>query len=276
MRVERGWQKSAIIDRCERLRGTIESRGLASEEELERAWPDGGERAKKGAWIKCYGDLRSFRIRSEWLSTGSEHAEEELLKALRDEPHPVRLTSGEELTCYPKSHDALRWFQLHSWIVAWLDARVAVLRERMEAQMVESDEVPEPVTTLGRASREIARQTASFCWAATSKGPGLPWPEPERGYWAMPETDPPAIYEDLGPVDVIMVNNGFYRANLRGLAYLPKTNGSKSDDRSGWDVFFAQRSRMAKRPARELLREESLVSQLAEGVLSSPTLEDLE
>lgn len=276
--VERDWTKSSLIDRCERFRASVRHRKLATDEELERAWPEDGERARKGEWIKCYADLRSYMRRAEWLDPDSEHAEDELLKALRDEPQSVKLTTGDEVFVYPKSHDALRWFQFHGWLTEWLDSRVAAMEAAADGDLEElRGATDEPVTVLEAARRELSLQLALFCWAATHPEPGLPWEPTRSDLWGSPSEGPPAEFLDLPPVDIVRLNAVFLRVNVRGLAYLKRlSEGSKNGKRNPWDVFFANRSKQVGQPSRYLMMHESLCSQLAEATLSAPDFSDLE
>lgn len=275
--VERDWTKSSLVDRCERFRASVRHLKLATEEEIEDSWPEDGERAKKGEWIKCYGDLRSYLRRKEWMDPDSEHAESELLAALRDEPETVQLITGAELSVHPKSHDALRWFEFHGWLVQWLDTNVSAMERRADAGELDPERVPEPVTVLEAARRELSLQLALFVWAATHPEPGLPWEPASRQLWGSPADGPPSEFLDLPTVDVFRLNAAFLRVNLRGLAYLRKLNeGSKNGRRSSWDVFFSQRAKQVGRPSRYLMMDVSLCSQLTEASLAYPDLDDLE
>lgn len=264
----KGWNKSDIVDRCEGLRRHMEARGLATEDELDRWWPDDGRRAPKGDWIRCYAQYVRLNGRQEWTRPDGEEGERELLKALRGEPVEVELVDGDVVRCHPKSHDALRWFQARGWEIRWLRDRVAAFRDALDAGEVAREDAPEPLSALHAAEQTLARQLAVFCWAATHEGPALPWPYGED------PPDPPDRFLDLPPVDVYRINAAFLRANHRGAHLIDKLLGD--EERSSFDVFFAQKARQMGRPSRDLMQREPMISQIVEAALSSPDPSELE
>lgn len=288
--------------RCDKLRDHILHFRLASEDEVGGYWPaepewplegvtpasyledaPGGEHAAtarqltdEDPWILCYGHMCRLFGRQEWLREGSDHASEQLLKALRDEPESVQLTTGETITCYPKSFDVLEWAAHHGWTIGYVEARRIALESHVEEDGdVDREAVPEPLSTLHAARREVVDQQALLCWVATSEGVGFPFRgNGDRWRPAEGEPVPPEFYE-MHPLDVRFVVEAFRRVNYLRLHWLPQLKPREREGRSGWEAFWANRAKRTGKPSRFLIMEESFASQLAEETLAAHSLEEV-
>lgn len=286
--------------RCDKLRDHIVHRRLADESEVAKYWPaqpewplpgvtpasyladePDGDHAGLAAqltdqdpWILAYGHLCRLFGRQEWMKEGSAHASEQVLKALRDEPEDVKLTTGETLSCYPKSFDVLEFFSAHGWTIGWVEVRRLALEESVEAGDTDPESVPEPMSSLMAARREIVDQNALLCWVATTDGVGLPWDPDPADRWK-PTAPVPERYYELHPLDVRFIVEAFRRVNYLRLHWLPQLKPSSRSSGTGWEAFWANRAKKTGRPARHLIMRESFASQLAEETLAASTLEDV-
>lgn len=226
-------------------------------------------------WVKCSQQMVRFVGRQEFMRSESDHAVSELLRALSDEPEVVELIDGGELKVYPKSFAALSWFDMEGWWIHWLGVRVTAIQLSMDEKekgegTVDWSKMPNPLSAIDAALGEMNHRTALICWAACHEGPRLPWKYGADEYPAMDEM--PEVYVDLHPLDVNRIQMAFLKVNAVRLKYLPKAQDGKTVTR---DRFFANRAKQTRRPAKELMMEVSLSSQIAEAALASVSLEDI-
>lgn len=263
-------RKRELIDLSSRLRSHIEARSLATKAELEEAWPERGKRASVGEWVRTYGNMRQYVGRQEFLKDRSDYGVDQMLAALADEPADVELVGGGTICVYPKSYMALVWFSAHGWLIDWLGVRADALREAMDNYEANDgvglEGITTPVTLYERTVDEAALWAVLLSWAACHPGVGLPW-----GYDGSPPPSRkavPQVYCDLTPIDLLRIHLGFLRVNSGRLQFMPKQN-AEQPGRVTFDIFFASRAKVVGKPAKELMMEESLVSQLAQVTLAN-------
>lgn len=289
---------------CDAHKAHCIARGWASEEEIESRWPalkpkwtvkkytpeaylnrwPTGPHAKDAKailvddtldWVRCYGYMFRFTGRKEWMKDGSPTATEELMKALHDEPIEVELidpiNGTTSLFVQPKSHWTLRWLELNGWLYGWLMERGMNLRDHLDANTLEEEDVPEPASVLSALEGELSVRDAYLCWVATTPEPFVPW-EPGRDPW-LPTEEPPQLYFDLSPIDVFRIRQASQAVNLGRLHFLPKL-ADKKNKHMDFDRYFATRARRMEKPAKYLMMHVSLASQLTEDALAASSLED--
>jgi len=258
--------RKGLINDCDRLRSHIESRGWASADELDGYYPEGGKSASKDKWWLYRGQLMRFMGRAEWHQSRRDDAEEEVLKALRDEPRSIVLADGEEVEVHPKSFEALLWFRDKDFTVEFLAVRMEALRQAIEEGTLTPEQCPQPRKLLADGEEELGYQFACLCYAACTPGPSVDRKAVE---------DPPQTFRELHSLDVIRILGAFQEVNAKRLTPIPLILGpSKSDPTNktpGWNVFFATTAKYYKVDVRDLMRDRSLVSLLAQVQLAQPT-----
>lgn len=197
-------------------------------------------------------------------------AEERLLLALREMPEEVVLSNGATVTVWPKSIDALLWCRERNWLIGWLTSRVDAIHIALAEDAVGREDLPTPVSTLGRATDEIGHQLAALAAAACSEGPGLP---------ANPD-EPEPLYGELQPHDLLRINRAFLEVNAGRMAALeaivkpPKAG--KDDSRMSWNVFVGTLAMRLKTDPERLAKDRSLVSLLAQVRLGNSLTAEME
>jgi hypothetical protein len=204
--------------------------------------------------------------RAEWHESRREEAEEEVLKALRDEPRRLMLVNGESVEVHPKSFEALLWFRNKDFAVEFLTVRMEALRQAIEEGTLTPEQCPQPRELLDDGEKEVGYQLATLCYGACTSGPSI-----DRSA----VDDPPKEFRELHPIDVMRILSAFQDVNARRLTPIPLILGpsksSPTEKTPGWNVFFATTAKHYKVDVRELMRDRSLVSLLAQVQLAQPT-----
>lgn len=257
--------RSWLIRQCDRIESHVISRRLAKRDEVLASRPP--KNATTIAWCKHYGQLRAWLWTEGDYPGSREQAEEVVLAALREEPQSVRLLNGETVLVYPKGLDALLWFREQSWLLAWLTSRVEAIREALNDDSVDRDELPQPVTSLEAAADEMGLRLAAICAVACSEGPQL-----DRRL----ALEPPQRWHDITPADLYSIHKAFVNVNSVAIAFLdrlvkPQRSGGEP---MSWSVFMSTLGMRLKTDPAELARNRSLVSLLAQVRLSQPTYDE--
>lgn len=249
---------------CTTLERAVKQLRLAVDADFARRRPGGEDNAGTGPrnWLSYYTWLHRTHAKSEHSadSTTRQRADQTLLLALADTPeHVTFVHNGAEISVavYPKSHEALEWFETRTRLIEWLVARRNEITERTDS---------DSLMLVERIGREIAHQYQLLVVAATTPGPGLPW-EAE----ASPD-DLPEWSFDLAPTDTLAVRNAFLEVNALRLQVINEVLAPRSKDKApplGWATFFSIRAEEAGVPSTSLLRERSLASQIAAATLAS-------
>ncbi|MBA3340613.1 MAG: hypothetical protein H0W30_01255 [Gemmatimonadaceae bacterium] len=254
---------------CHSLRGYLEGKALATEQELADEWPDGVQNSGKSPWnwVRCYAMYIQFLGRMD--DKGSRHgaqsdaAERAILEALSDRPVPIELEAlgdAEPLTvsAYPKSFISLDFLDKRDRHIAWLT------EQRVKLLALPSTESAD---ALEAVARETSYQYGLVTWAVTHPAPGLPF-DPEN----LPR-EVPGWIAGITSVDVIRIHDGFIRANLLRLhslyALLKVETAAASYERPAWTSFFATQSEDSKVPTDLLMRDRSLASQVATAMIAA-------
>jgi hypothetical protein len=208
-----------------------------------------------------------FMGRAEWHQSRREEAEEEVLRALRDEPQSLMLASGETVQVYPKSFEALLWFRDKDFVVEYLHTRITALRQAIEEGTLTPEQCPQPRKLLSDGEAELGLQLAMLCYAACQPGASVDRVAAE---------DPSQEFRELHPLDLFRIMKAFQEVNAKRLTPIPLLLGPgdgkpKNDKVMGWNIFFATTAKHYKVDVRELMRDRSLVSLLAQVQLAQPT-----
>lgn len=258
--------RKGLIGDCDKLRRHIEARGWASSEEIEDYYPKGGKSASKDAWWLYRGQLMRFMGRAEWHQSRKEEAEEEVLKALRDEPRVLTLASGEHVEVHPKGFEALLWFRDKDFTVEFLHTRITALRQAIDEGTLTPEQCPQPRKLLEDGEAELAHQIASLAYAACMEGPTV---DREKA------KNPPDSFINMHPLDLYRILDAYQEVNIKRLTPIPillgPGDGNPKNKPMGWNVFFATSAKHYKVDVRTLMRDRSLVSLLAQVQLAQPT-----
>jgi len=205
--------------------------------------------------------------RAEWHQSRREEAEEEVLKALQDEERHMLLVNGDPIAVYPKSFEALLWFRNKDFTVEFLAVRMEALRQAIEEGTLTPEQCPQPRKLLADGEAELGYQFATLCYAACTPGPSIDREAVE---------DPPENFRELHPIDVMRIMGAFQEVNAKRLTPIPlllgPTGSTNTKEKSmGWNVFFATTAKHYKVDVRDLMRDRSLVSLLAQVQLAQPT-----
>lgn len=249
---------------CTTLERAVKQLKLATDADFARRRPGGEDNAAGGprAWLSYYTWLHRTHARSEHAtdSTSRQRADQTLLLALADTPEHVTFVHGGveiSVAVYPKSHEALEWFESRTRLIGWLVARRNEISERKDS---------DSMMLVERVGREIAYQYQMMVVAATTPGPGLPWDAE-----ATPD-DLPKWSAELAPTDTLAVRNAFLEVNALRLQVINEVLAPRSKEKApplGWATFFSIRAEEAGVPSSTLLRERSLASQIAAATLAS-------
>lgn len=252
-----------LEERCQRIAGTLRFRAssgnvVATEQELAAYWPGGEENKDKDlrAWIFCYANYVRFNARTAEQPNAPDANSDEIIRALADTPEAVSLLGGGTMACYPKSFIALQFIERCDARIEWLCNKRDLLLKRNSRNDLE---------LIARVNEEIAYEYGVVVWAATHKAPGLPFSEVDQGQVEIPEE-----IRSLTPIDLLSLRNGFIRVNalsLHALIHLMKGDAAGDDSRRGWKTFFAIKESETGVPASALMRDRSLVSQVASSLL---------
>lgn len=256
-----------LAARCKDIRKYIEAKELASKEEVDAVWPE-KEPGKKHkpedfAWAYCNAQLARFLERED-PHEKVLNADAEALKAVRDVPVDVSLTTGHTLRVYPKSYECLEWFGVRDRLLDWLTDQEAMLWGLYEDGKL----AEEPASLIERVVAERSRQLVLMAAQACREGPTL-------------DPDPPLDdVRELGAIDLMRIHSGFIQANANRLlavrAVKPPRKGEKSRPMQ-WSVLFATAADRWKVEARSLACHRSLMSVLASLELAAPDpIEELE
>lgn len=256
-----------LKERVEIIRAQLVSRGRATDAEIDAHLPGGPENGETGelGWALAYGDLRGLLAERGSLPSDraerKENADAVLLAALADAPMELVLTGaeGEDFTVgvYPKSYEALRWFDSVSRKLQWLVDR------RRDIETQNGAEIGDLIQRIGD---EEAWIYGLVSLAALTGGPGLPW---ERGD---EPRDLPEWVRALSPSDVLRIRRAFIEVNSTRLSVLNEilSPASKRETTNlSWAPFFATRAEESGEDSKVLLRDRSLASQLAASALSA-------
>lgn len=261
------WTLKGIRARCERMRDTITSAGLAQPAEVAAYWPGGAENPlrHKGGWIYCYGQMcRLLGRKDPWnLERRTALSDAEVLKALGDSPIPVkRLANLKDettlpLLVYAKGLEAELYLDALDRQLAWMNAqRQRLLDAGTPAAM---DLLTEVYTTIS--------YTLQVCvWIVLDPGPELPF-DP-----ADPDPKIPHEIQVLEPWDMLRICEARQRQLARLSALRAITDEKTQHDggsRPGWSMFIGSLAlEMGETPA-TLMRHRSLASLLASVRLSN-------
>lgn len=258
----------------ETIREELVFKGLVGREELEPYWPGGSENSGKDveAWIYCYASMVRFCGRlgqaDEKKESLGRSGEDEVLAALSDKSDSVTLSSGSTVTIHPKSFEALRTIERIDDRIGWLCEKRAELAARRNKADLE---------LLDRATAEVSFLYQLMAWGATYPGVSLPWLDPVTGTEL--EAFPPEQILLLAPTDYLIVRAGLLKVNQYRLAVLSMMlSEKKAPDpaaRQTWGTFFALREEQSHTPARTLMRDRSLASQLASALLAGDAHETI-
>lgn len=270
-------KKRDLIEACKTLKGHAIARHLGTPEEVTGYWPERGEKAPLGEWVRCYAQLTRINGRQEFMQPGNEYAVSQLMGALSSEPIDLTLDSGESVKVYPKSYHALRVLEAQSWWIEWLGVRVMAIQESAKNYEAEVEagnprplgSVTEPEGVLTAAINEIDHRMSVMCWVACWDGGGIPW----AGDEVPPPSVVPALFRDLSPLDIERIQKATVQVNIARLRYLPRLGESGKGVTP--DVFFATRAKNTGRPMRELMMDEPLAQQIAEVSLAQYSIDDL-
>jgi hypothetical protein len=250
--------------KAESIREELRFRRCATGEELEAYWPGGSENPGKDidAWIYCYASMVRFCDRldaaDERKAAAESGSENEVIRALADTPEPVVLSSGKTVTIHPKSLIALEFIERLDHRIQWLTEKRADLLKRNGY---------DDVKLIDDAVAEINLLYGVIAWAALHEGCGLPFSEIEV------LTTLPEEVRSLSPTDFPMVHNAFLKVNAIRLHVLLMMYSEKQAPEPGarqsWATFFAMREEQSHTPAKTLMRERSLASQVAASLLAA-------
>lgn len=276
-------KKRDVFRKCERLEKHISVRDLATEDEIAEYRPaDAQEDATKTEWWQYLCQLHRFLGREDWMPKKSEQAEEEMLKGLREEPEPVtslvspgvRELEGERVFVYPKGLDALLWMNTYDEALKFMSNRKDALEIAIEEGYLSANDVRNPWSVIQQIDEEIGHHLAVMGFAATREGPHF------DGLTKEEIGDPPDEWLNIDPVDLVQIHRKFVEVNAERMTLLPYLSGpqkqSEGEDRASWSVFISNVAGKRGDSAKEVARNESLVSQLIQTNLSAPDLEDLD
>jgi len=257
--------RQELVAACHTLRDHVRARHLAGDDEVAEFWPMKPARANTWDWLWAYGQFMRL-IAGEGKAPGAldpDAADQMALAALQEEPIEVE-THDHILRVAPKSFEALLWFNHVDALLRWLTGRERALRAAMEAgTLPEAFEAPAEV--LGRLVTEIAHQNARLVAQATADGPRL-----------LPDLEPDERIRSLGPVELIRVPLAFLHVNsvrlsaLKALVEAPK----KGHRAVSWSTFMATAADHLRTDVRQLARDRSLVSLLAQVRLVQRSVDD--
>lgn len=266
-------RKRDLIERCERLRGSVLARGLATEAEVEAEWPDDGPRSRMDDWVHAYANLVAFRRREEWHATGREEAEEEALAALREAPVTVELIDPpspgrRSVDVYPKGLEALMWLRSAEYLLGWVEARVEALEQLEEDGTLELDEGVALPGLLERARAESTEQLARIVAQAVTPGPAL----------VDVDADAPDWIRALNPVDLVRLHRAWLEVNIGRLEAVrritkPPKPGEKKGERPSWTGFLTGITEKGGDPWRRA-RDRSLCALLTQAQVSRPDMDE--
>lgn len=257
--------KAELKDRCLRIREHLSARSASSDEEIADVWPGGALNPKRDtmAWARAYADLSRIAGQSESTARESTADQDEaaVIDALTDQPADLVITKPDgspmAVSVYPKSHRALEWFRARSKRIAWCVAKRDALEKRQD---------PSVFPLMERVGEEVAFQYALLADAATTPGCWLPW-EP---------VDVPNVAPDwaafISPGDLLRIYNAFIEVNAIRLAIVQRRlspSGNADDKPLSWAEFFALRTSDTGVASAVLLRDRSLVSEIASALKAS-------
>lgn len=252
-----------LKDRCGRLRLHLSVPGKDTESEIEDLWPGGKLNPKRDtlAWARCYADLSRIAGRSERPERDTTDADEAAITdALAETPVDVVITKpdGSQMVvgAYPKSFRALEWFRARGKRIAWLIDKRNALEERQD---------PSVLPLLERIGEEVVAQYALLAEVATTPGCWLPW-EP-----ADVPNEPREWAAFIAPGDLLRIYDAFIEANVVRLAIVQRRlSPGKGDDKPlTWPELFAMRTAETGVGSAVLLRDRSLVSEIASALKAS-------
>lgn len=253
-----------LEERCRLIADTLRFRAstgnaVVTELDLASYWP-GGEENKESdvrAWIFCYANYVRFNAQAEDRFAAATPSDDDVIKALADEPQSVTLQSGTTLKVYPKSFTALQRLDRWDARIAWLVRRRDVLASRDSADDIE---------LLERLDEEISLQYGLLVAAATHPAPTLP-DETELLELAK------RTIAMISPVDLVILRRAHITVNALRLQmlkhHLKAAGGDPPEGHQSWQTFFVMREDDSHTPATVLMNDRSLTSQLASTVLAA-------
>lgn len=260
-----------LKEKCDLIAQTLRFGGLASEQDLADYLPGGAENndasSEIKAWIFCYANYIRFceRIGEDGDTRREQAVEDDVIAALRDAPEVVTLqgsTDAFTVSVYPKSFDALDFIAQRERRIEWLIEQREKIARRSLAK------TPGLLDAVGS---EITYQYGLIVWSVTNPGPRLPFDDRE-----IPDSLPDWI-ADLSPTDILLLNRAFQRVNAVRLFALKmqldaRDTRKDEDRRSSWSSFFGTRAEQSHIDAGVLMRDKSLVSQLAAALLNADAM----
>lgn len=254
-----------LRDRCERLREHLSARSAGSDQEIKDLWPGSKLNPKRDtlAWARAYAGLSRIAGRSERperdRTAGADEAA--VMDAIADTPEELTIARADgtkfQVAVYAKSHRALEWIGSRGRRIDWLVKSRADLEDSGRADIFDLVE---------RIGEEIVHQYALLAEAATTPGCWLPW-EP---------ADVPDRTQDwaafVSPVDLVRIKDAFIRVNAVRLAVLQGRLSPRKADGTpplSWAEFFSLRGSDTGVATSTLLRDRSLVSEVAAALMAS-------
>jgi hypothetical protein len=201
----------------------------------------------------------------------TEEAEDEILKAARQDPKLIYLIGGESVNVYPKSMDALQWIRMHDMGIELLQTYCDVLKANLEVGF--TDQVRTDGYQLWeRSDAEIGHQLKLMAHVACNYGVGVDSEVDD------PDFEIPPPLTDVDPIDLVRIHRAYYEVNVIRLNFLPYLLGpTKASDskRMSWNVFYSTMANKLNTDPASLMRDRSLISLLSQIRLGSPDYEDL-
>jgi hypothetical protein len=254
--VGREYSESWLRHRVAFYQRNLVNAGLATEAEVATVASEFPGESKDELFM-ALAHLMSLSRRREWQGKRNGKGQPDpdaldvALRALEDRPEVVDLPTPK-LTVRVVPAAWARIMRIED-LDYWLQQLVAC-RMLLQDDM---DRVEEPERTLRELADEIDRIRADLYAQVTAPGPEL--------Y----EGDPPAWVEKITPAEETAILQAWHRVNLEPLLEMPNPKSKKGKDLPRhWSYVFESVAWRERRPAREVTHNRSLISLVAQTVMS--------